>query len=156
MQIRDLQIITDGQERGASLVANRSFQVGEVIYDFRSAPVSDEQTYQTIQVGPAAHVLVNEVLAKLNHSCSPSVIVDTERRFILANKAIQVNEELTYFYPSTEWDIVEPFQCHCNHKNCLGWIRGAQHLPLIKLSEYFINLHIRYMALQTLSRLDLP
>lgn len=36
--------------------------------------------------------------------------------------------ELTFFYPSTEWDMETPFDCCCGAAGCLGRIAGAKHL----------------------------
>jgi len=58
---------------------------------------------------------------------------------LIALKDIQVNEELTFFYPSTEWEMVQPFQCFCQTEKCLGKIQGAAFIPLNTLSEYKIS-----------------
>jgi hypothetical protein len=56
---------------------------------------------------------------------------------------IQNGADLTFFYPSTEWDMVQPFKCNCATKQCLGSIRGAKHVPRQGLRKYFLNVHIR-------------
>jgi len=51
-------------------------------------------------------------------------------------KAVQLGEELSFFYPSTEWEMVKPFICNCKSKNCLQLISGAAHLDRSTLTEY--------------------
>ena len=65
---------------------------------------------------------VSSALPLANHSCSPntafqisSSIPEHEWAFVaLAN--IDVGEEFGFFYPSTEWDMDQPFDCHCGAK----------------------------------------
>ena len=35
----------------------------------------------------------------------------------------------TFFYPSTEWAMASPFDCHCGSARCLGRIAGASQVP---------------------------
>jgi hypothetical protein len=41
---------------------------------------------------------------------------------------IVAGDELTFFYPSTEWAMAQPFQCFCGANSCLHEIRGAAFL----------------------------
>ena len=45
-------------------------------------------------------------------------------------------DELTFFYPSTEWEMVHPFQCECGAADCLKWITGASATPTKTLARY--------------------
>ena len=60
---------------------------------------------------------------------------------------IKANEVLTFFYPSTEWDMRQPFDCLCKSSKCLGRIRGAKYLPaeMVFGKDYFFNEHILYL-----------
>lgn len=66
----------------------------------------------------------------VNHSCDPNVFFDlTERpsrtnprepadfpsswKLKTLDKGIKKGETLTFFYPSTEWDMGVPFDCLC-------------------------------------------
>jgi hypothetical protein len=71
---------------------------------------------------------------------------------IRAARNIEPGDEITFFYPSTEWDMAAPFVCNCNQDNCLQVIAGAYHLPVSVLSKYFINKHICELILEALSR----
>jgi hypothetical protein len=47
---------------------------------------------------------------------------------LMAIREIQRGEEMTFFYPSTEWEMIQPFNCYCGSPNCIGQIRGAAFL----------------------------
>lgn len=62
----------------------------------------------------------------LNHRCDPNVCIrDLD---VIALRPIASGEEITFDYDTTEYDMSEPFKCHCGSKNCRGWIRGFKHL----------------------------
>jgi len=150
----NVYVLTDGTSRGAKLLAARPFQPGEIVYDFANALVTPLQTYQTIQIDPSNHVIADDLLAKLNHSCDPNLIVDTTHRLVIAKYAIQIHDHLTFFYPSTEWEMAEPFVCQCGAANCLGWISGAKNLAAEMLTGYFLNQHIVELMTYTGVRRD--
>lgn len=137
-------------EYSAQLLATRPIQAGELIYRIADYQVVSQPTYQTIQVGSDKHINDLGMLAYLNHSCMPSVIVDTRHLVCFAARDIALDEELNYFYPSTEWDMDRPFVCLCGAPNCLRLVFGARYLSLDVLSRHFINEHIRDMALACL------
>jgi hypothetical protein len=68
--------------------------------------------------------------------------MDFSQMELRAIRDIEPGEELTFFYPSTEWDMSTPFQCLCGSSQCLKRITGARYLPLNVLGRYFINQHI--------------
>jgi hypothetical protein len=55
---------------------------------------------------------------------------------VVALKHIQAGEELTFFYPSAEWEMAQPFNCHCGSINCLKEIRGAAFLSKKETTHY--------------------
>jgi hypothetical protein len=57
-------------------------------------------------------------------------------------RAIRKGDELFYFYPSTEWEMAEPFQCLCGSPNCLGRIAGAAHLSKDVIQNYRFSVFI--------------
>jgi hypothetical protein len=83
------------------------------------------------------------------------VIVDTAQLGCYAARDIAAGEELTYFYPSTEWDMAQPFVCLCGAPQCIRLVVGAKYLPLDVLSRYLINRHIREMAMACLASVEI-
>ncbi len=87
----------------------------------------------------------------MNHSCNPSVIVDVQAMEVKANKDLVAGDELTFFYPSTEWKMASPFVCTCDSPQCLQVIAGAEHIPIGRLKKYHINQHIVEMITELLA-----
>jgi hypothetical protein len=84
----------------------------------------------TVQIDIGKHITLQpEFLQYINHSCEPNVFFDTTTMHLVALKKILQQEEMTFFYPSTEWEMVQPFNCYCGSVNCLGTIKGASFLP---------------------------
>ena len=90
-------------------------------------------------------------LAALNHSCDPNVVLDTERMLMIARRDIEKGEELSFFYPSTEWEMQAPFICLCGSTNCIHVVAGARFLPLSTLENHYLNKHIREMMIELLN-----
>jgi len=137
--------IMQNQETGEkSLHATRFFDQEEVISDFAAAKVLNSPTYLTLQTGLDKHILLDPVfLQYTNHSCNPNVFFDTHTMQLIAIKEIQPGDELLFFYPSTEWDMVQPFDCFCGSVACLHKISGAAHLSKKTVKQYRLTQFIQ-------------
>ena len=135
-----------GSGYGDRLVTTEPFAAGQVIGRLAGYRVTRRPSYRSIQVGPDTHVEDLGVFSYLNHSCAPNTIVNTETLTITAARDIAPGEELTFFYPSTEWEMARPFSCLCGAPNCLGTVSGAKALSPQTLARYAVNRHIREMA----------
>lgn len=147
-----LKIISGGSAYGARLITDQPFRRGEVIYHISGHRVTEAPTYQTIQVGRTTHIEELGVIAYLNHSCQPNTIIDVARLDVIAARDIAADEELNFFYPSTEWEMDRPFICLCGAPQCVRLVAGAKYLSIDTLSRYFINPHIREMIFDTLEQ----
>ncbi len=120
-----------------SLHASMSIKPGEVISKFHAGTTQSYATYLTVQTGTGRHITLQpEFLQYINHSCNPSVFFDTTAMELVCLKALEPGDELTFFYPSTEWDMSQPFVCNCQDANCLQLINGAAHLDKSTLLKY--------------------
>ncbi|MDE5082192.1 MAG: SET domain-containing protein-lysine N-methyltransferase [Trichodesmium sp. St17_bin3_1_1] len=127
-----------------SLHAAIELQLGEVICKFGNKEILDRPNYLTVQIGDSQHIMLDpEYLHYINHSCSPNVFFDTENMVLIALRNIEIGEEFTFFYPSTEWSMDRGFDCICQSENCLGYIQGAAHLPLNVLTKYELSDYIK-------------
>ena len=61
---------------------------------------------------------------------------------VVALRAINVGEEMTFFYPATEWDMSQTFACNCKTPQCLGNIRGGKHLSAEEANRYRLNEYV--------------
>ncbi|KIE02585.1 Post-SET domain protein, partial [Metarhizium majus ARSEF 297] len=111
---------------------------------FPPCTVADEPTYATVQMGRHSHFNLNSDLLYINHSCEPSLIFDTGNMNVLVGpKGLKPGDELTFFYPSTEWHMNQPFTCLCGHPTCRGTISGAKDMTPQQLHGVWLNGHIR-------------
>lgn len=123
-----------------SLYARRAFCADEVIVEFTSRADHTTPNYLTIQIGNGQHIeLFPEYLECTNHSCDPNCFFDTATRRFISTRQIEEGDELTFFYPSTEWEMDRAFQCNCKSKNCIGLIQGAKYLSEKTLSKYRLS-----------------
>jgi len=116
------------------------FLPGNVIAAFSAGSIAPKPTYLTVQVGVGKHITLQpEFLQYINHSCDPNVFFDTTRMQLVALKELVPGEEMTFFYPSTEWRMTQSFDCYCGSPKCLGRIKGASFLSIEALSQYRVT-----------------
>lgn len=145
-----LKIIKGHAAPGDHLVAARPIAKGATFLRMRGHRVVSAPSYQTVQIGVSRHAMALGTLVAMNHSCHPNVIIDTTRMICLATRDIDAGEEVTYFYPSTEWVMAQPFLCLCGAPNCIRIVSGARQLSTDVLSRYFVNAHIRTLIAREL------
>ena len=120
-----------------SLVLRRSYSADELIIEFSARSVQPTPSYLTVQLDDKEHIeLFPDFLECINHSCEPNCFFDTTSMQLVALKDISEGEELTFFYPSTEWNMDRAFQCKCGTDNCLGVIKGAKYLSERIVEKY--------------------
>lgn len=147
-----LSIRTENKFR--TLITKQAYKKGEVICAIPSESVVDKPTRFTVQITKNSHTHVGK-LAALNHSCDPNVILDTEHMLMVARRDIEKGEELSFFYPSTEWEMQAPFICLCGSTNCIHVVAGARFLPLSTLEMHYLSTHIRETIIETLNNTEL-
>jgi hypothetical protein len=145
-----LQVVEGNSPYGARLITDTPIARGEMFFRIERCRIVHAPTYQTIQTSITEHVEELGVLAYLNHSCRPNVLVHTGQMACYAARDIAVGEELSFFYPSTEWEMARPFLCLCGAPECIRLVTGARHIPVDMLSRYFINEHIRQLVQEAL------
>jgi len=132
----------------SSLKAVRSFKLGEIICFLTAAKPVAQRTWATVQCGDSEDLELNSDLVYVNHSCEPNIAFDVSHPdrsqwHARALREISAGDTLTFFYPSTEWDMRQPFECSCGTKSCMRHIAGASRM---KKEDFdgrgFINEHI--------------
>jgi hypothetical protein len=133
--IAEVRLATDSGAK--SLYAKQSFQPGDVLAKFYPEAILSNATYLTIQLDEKEHIsILPEYLRYTNHSCAPNIFFDTARLEVVCVNPVQIGQEMTFFYPSSEWDMAQPFECCCGSKECLGTIQGAKYLSDEVLKNY--------------------
>jgi hypothetical protein len=67
---------------------------------------------------------------------------------LCALRDIEPGDELRVFYPATEWEMVESFECQCQAAGCIGLITGAAHLPARTLEPHVLSRTVRALLLR--------
>jgi len=138
------EIRIDPVSGNRSLFSKKPFKKDELIIEFMAKNVRSTPTYLTVQISEDLHIeLLPECLACANHSCDPNCFFDTTSMEFIAIKEIPAGEEFTFFYPSAEWDMDQPFQCTCGYEQCIGIIQGARYLTNEIINKYRITDFIR-------------
>lgn len=123
--------------RHRSVFSRVDLEPGQIVSDFSAKKTFSEPSYLTVQISDNEHIeLWPEYLECVNHSCDPNCYFDTTTFKFITLKPIKTGEELTFFYPSTEWDMDKAFQCLCGSEHCLGTIQGASYLSSDAVSKY--------------------
>ena len=130
-------VLLNNASNQKSLHAAISFAPGDLICNFHAGITQAYATYLTVQTAANRHItLMPEFLQYINHSCNPNAFFNTTTMELIALKAIEQGDEFTFFYPSTEWFMAEPFNCLCGEANCIGVIKGAKEINSYTLSQY--------------------
>ena len=131
------EILQNNVTKQNSLHVIKSFKTRDVISKFSAATVAEIPTYLTVQTGVDEHITLQPTfLQYINHSCNPNIFFDTTKYELVALKDIEVGDELKFFYPSSEWDMTQNFECNCGSINCLQNIKGAAHIAKEILANY--------------------
>lgn len=146
-------LVVKTENKFRSLITKQAYTRGETICEIPTEKLFDKANRYTVQIAQDKHTEVGK-LSALNHSCDPNVILDTEKLLMVARRDIEKGEELSFFYPSTEWEMDAPFICLCGSSNCIHVVAGARFLPLSTLETHYLNKHIREMMIQLLNNTE--
>jgi hypothetical protein len=120
-----------------SLWAMKNFKADELIVEFIAKEVHSTPSRMTVQISENVHIiLLPEALECADHSCEPNCFFNTTSMELVTIKPIRAGDELTFFYPSAEWDMDAPFQCYCGSQHCIGMVRGAKYLDQKTVNRY--------------------
>ena len=128
------ELVASGQK---ALFSLQSFLAGDLITEFFAAETHSNPNCLTLQTADEQHIILHPTFIQyINHSCEPNCFFNTTTMQLVALTNIEVGAEFTFFYPSTEWKMQQPFLCNCGTTRCLGEIRGAAHLSEEQASGY--------------------
>ncbi|KAL1961002.1 hypothetical protein VTO42DRAFT_4890 [Malbranchea cinnamomea] len=160
---------TDAASFHLTATANRDIPANTLLAKNTSTTLASTKDYSTVQISPTLHIRLNSDLLYCNHSCDPNVRFvtstlqpdETRKKTagssnqapaepsvagaieVWSTRDISAGEELRFFYPSTEWEMAQPFDCSCGAEKCLGRIDGAKNLPTEVLERYWLSDHIK-------------
>jgi hypothetical protein len=118
------------------LVAVRRIAAGARLFRIEGE-TTHRPTRYSVQIGENLHIepknghsdektLDGHFWRFLNHSCDPNTRIQSQE--VIALRDIEPGADVTFNYNTTEYDMAEPFGCHCGSPGCLGTIKGFKHL----------------------------
>lgn len=129
---------------GLGLSARRAWRVGDKVVELSWENAKEAPSRWTMQRSQVEHAepLPHEI-RYMSHSCRPNLAIDMEAGAVLALRDIAPGDELSCFYPATEWRMAEPFDCACGAPDCLGRIAGAAELSVERLKAHALSPVVR-------------
>jgi hypothetical protein len=118
------------------LIAVKKIAAGTRLFSF-IGDITQRPTRYSVQIDDDRHIdlvgenSLEEILDRYywrftNHSCDPNTKI--VGRQLVATHDIEPWRDVTFNYNTTEYDMAEPFECHCKSANCAGMIRGFKYL----------------------------
>ena len=132
--------------RSSSATSLVALPAGAHFAKIPTATFPKSRTWTTVQYrGDGSSIELNSDLVFCNHSCNPTLVFDMDRHEVRVadHRPLKVGDELTFFYPSTEWVMVGPFVCKCSEHSCGRWIAGAKFADADLLRRNWLNRYIR-------------
>ena len=128
------------------LFSRKNFSMGDLVINFGSSTMLDTPNYLTVQIGINQHILMSpEYLQFTNHSCNPNLLYNTATMELECLRDISIGDELTFFYPATEWKMSQKFECQCGEIDCIGLVKGAADIAIEILNKYKLTNFIKSM-----------
>jgi hypothetical protein len=128
------------------LFSRKKFSIGDLVINFGSSTMLDTPNYLTVQIGINQHILMSpEYLQFTNHSCNPNLLYNTATMELECLRDISIGDELTFFYPATEWKMSQKFECQCGEIDCIGLVKGAADIAIEILNKYKLTNFIKSM-----------
>ncbi len=123
-----LKVETNPQAYQSSATSLVSLAAGSLFSPITNTTPIPRRTYASVQTTAEGQAVdFNSDLVYCNHSCAPTLEFDMQRFEVRVarDRDLKVGDALTWFYPSTEWVMEQPFACTCGAPRCCGWIQGA-------------------------------
>ncbi len=134
--INEFKISETDSNKGRGLYTKKEYRKEEIVL-YLEGNYFQSPTRTSIQVGNK-HIESWEG-GHINHHCDPNTEIRIHKNFIgtcssslwsgklvalvVAKRDIQIGEEITFDYETTETEMAEPFECNCHGR----WIRGKIH-----------------------------
>ncbi len=135
-------IVQKTKKYGRGVYAKYPIRKGEVIaafdgpiYDDDFEPWTEDLFNHAIQFGPALWRDSKGIARLINHSCDPNCGIKGLFK-IVAMRAIQPGEQITWDYEMTEKNKYWKMQCRCGSEICRKTIGHYKNMPLSIRKKY--------------------
>lgn len=140
-----LHVARSSEAFGSGAISLVDLPAGALFAKITTATPS-KKAWTSVQTGRNSHIELNSDLVFCNHSCDPSLVFDMGKMEVrvVDHRPLKKGDVLTFFYPSSEWEMDQPFDCTCGagENICRGRISGAKTMPKQQLEGYWLNDHI--------------
>jgi len=147
LTVNDLSSLVSYNENpaGVSINSRVSLPRGSLFTRITTSTPAFPKRWSTVQTSKDTHLELNSALLYMNHSCNPLLEVDVKEMVVRVSRErdLKAGDDLTFFYPSTEWEFDAPFECLCAEKGCLGKVRGAKFIEGKDAQRWWFNEHIQ-------------
>ena len=139
-----IQVISSPAKFGTYALSLVSLPAGAFFARIDAYHFVNDRSYATVEASRSRHFELDSDLLYVNHSCEPALEFDESLMEVRVSRHRRLNkgDELTFFYPSTELHMAQPFDCHCRRPQCRGRIAGAAQMEPSQLKDYWLNLHV--------------
>ncbi|KAI4724360.1 hypothetical protein E4T49_07916 [Aureobasidium sp. EXF-10728] len=127
---------------GHGLISLVSLPAGALFAPITAYTPSPTPQWHTLQTSASTHISLDSAFTYLNHSCVPTLEIDTEKMEVRVSRhrALEKGDGLSFFYPSTEWEMDRSFECLCGEKEkCVGEVKGAKEMERKSLEGWWVN-----------------
>lgn len=143
--------VSAGPGRTSAAISLVSLPAGALFAPITGLTSCPRRTWTSVQNSvDGSSIELNSDLVFRNHSCRPSLVFDMGKLEVrvVDNAPLKAGDPLTFFYPSTEWEMAAPFTCECPAKDASGCgkrIMGAKHADPVFLERFWLNDHIKHL-----------
>jgi D-alanine-D-alanine ligase-like ATP-grasp enzyme len=111
------------------IVSKCDMKEGEFVMDIGNLPTGPLNNKWALTKSHCEYyTTTTSPLQYTNHSCSPNIAISSDGGHFMAHRNIAADEEITFHYNTTEYDMACPFKCVCRAARCAGLIRGFRYL----------------------------
>lgn len=123
-------------DKGLGLFAKKMFKKGDILMKEDNYFIASREEVSNFAVQISSDKFLDTEHPKypdfVNHSCEPNTVYDIHEFRMVVIKDIQISDEITYDYETTEEDLVceeLDFICKCNSTKCRKHIVGSKLRP---------------------------
>jgi hypothetical protein len=140
----DAMLLVENINGNRRVVADKRIEKEQILLSLRGILKSFPNKY-SIQINRDNHLhpfsedaleMQYLIWPYLNHSCNSNAYMDVNALQLIALKDINPQEEITFDYELTEWEIKEPFECDCKSENCRKKIIGKKYYSLLSTDSF--------------------
>ncbi|WP_392531005.1 SET domain-containing protein [Nostoc sp. C117] len=113
--------------KGRGVFASKKFAQGETVVVGIAIEAVPERTSHSVQMDFNLHINLDEPAIVINHSCEPNTGIRNNQfggYDFVALGDIEVGEELSWDYETTEYESISVSRCLCGSLSCRGKTLG--------------------------------